>query len=274
MPAARFPFVVVLVGALAAALLAPPAAAAPPDPASLDAGSALVFERDLARLLREGKADVDRATLRRVRQAASRLVAASAALEPASQNYRWSIHTIADPRPNVIAYPGGRVLVSEGLVKSTGFTDEEIAAAVAQALSHALLGHLSQRINIPEDVMRSADPNRRIQVVVDRLPGVIATPRFLPVETEAADRASVDLLSRAGLDPRAAGSAWRRLALVKGPLVEREPVTEARLDALDASARAALPAFEEARARLTASEKPGPLPPIIGPAGSVPATKR
>jgi Zn-dependent protease with chaperone function len=268
MYAFRLPFVILVALVSAAAL------AAPPDPASLETGTGLVFDRELASRKRDRGVDVDAATLRRVRLASSRLVAASVALDPAAANYRWSVHTFPDLRPDVIAYPGGRVLVSEGLVKATGFTDEEIAAVVAQALAHALLGHLARRIDVPEDAARAADPNRRIQNVVDRLPGVIAAPKLLPVEIEAADRASVDLLARAGLDPRAAGSAWRRLALVRGPLIERQPVTEARLDALDASVREALPAFEEARGRLAASEKPSPLPPIVGPAGSVPAPKR
>ncbi len=136
----------------------------------------------------------------------------------------------------------------DGLVDKTGFADEEIGAILAHAFAHTLLGHDARQL-ATISVRESADPNRVVLDVGNAITDAMRGLRYTTAEIAAADQKSIEILARAAYDPRAAGSAWRRLALSNKGIVERSPVNDERLLALDAAIRAAVPLFEETRAK-------------------------
>jgi hypothetical protein len=97
-------------------------------------------------------------------------------------------------------------------------------------------------------------------------------PRYDPAQIEAADRMSAELMARAAYDPRALGSAWRQVARTNSGIVVAAPVTDARLAAMDAAARAAVPLYEDAVARAAAAQ-PGVRPPTGTPPRAGPAIR-
>jgi predicted Zn-dependent protease len=249
---------------LAVALQAP-AVAADPDPASFARGSEIAYRRALATAAENKALNADAAVAHRLRRIANRLAVAAPAIETASRSYRWEVNVRSDPAADVRAYPGGHLLINDGLVTRTGMKDDEVAAVMAFAIAHLLLGHDVARLASRADpATQSPDPNRQVLAWADAIAKAMASPSFSPAEIEAADRVSAELMARAGYDPRALGSAWRQLARSNAGMVVAAPVTEARLASLDAFARAAVPIYEDTLARAAAS--PPPLrPPISAP---------
>jgi predicted Zn-dependent protease len=249
---------------LAVALQAP-AAAADPDPATLARGSEIAYRRALAAEAEKKSLNVDAAIAQRLRRIANRLVGTAQAIEPASRSYRWEVNVRADPAADVRAYPGGHLLINDGVVTRTGMKDDEAAAVIAFAIAHLLLGHDVARLAGGADAAaQSPDPNRQVLWWADAIAEAMRSPRYSPAEIEAADRVSAELMARAAYDPRALGSAWRQLARTNTGIVVAAPVTEARIASIDALARAAVPLYEETLARAAAAP-PGVRPPTGAP---------
>ena len=147
---------------LAVALQAP-AVAADPDPATLARGSEIAYRRALAAEAEKKALNADAAVAQRVRRIANRLVGAAQAIEPASRSYRWEVNVRADPAADVRAYPGGHLLINDGVVTRTGMKDDEAAAVIAFAIAHLLLGHDVARLAGGADAAtQSPDPNRQV----------------------------------------------------------------------------------------------------------------
>ena len=249
---------------LAVALQAP-AIAADPDPASLSRGSEIAYRRALTVEAEKKALNTDAAVAQRLRRIANRLVGTTPAIEPASRGYRWEVNVRADPAADVRAYPGGHLLINDGLVARTGMKDDEVAAVIAYAIAHLLLGHDVARLAAGADAAtRSPDPNRQVLAWADAVADAMRSPRYSPGEIEAADRVSAELMARAAYDPRALGSAWRQLARTNTGIVAAAPVTEARIASIDAFARAAVPLYEDTLARAAAAP-PGIRPPTGAP---------
>ena len=239
-----------LQSSLALALSGALPAAAAIDSEALDRGSELAYRRLLDAAKGERRANADAATALRIRRIGNRLVAAAAAIVPEARNYGWAFNLLSEPAPDVRVFPGGRTFVSDALVVKTGFNDAEIGAIIAHAIAHAILGHDLKRYSAAVAAKRdSPDVNRQALDAADATLDVLTRLRYEPAEIQAADRTSVEMLWRAVYDPRGAPSAWRRLASGERGIIERAPVDDARLAALEAAARDAIAPYEEARAK-------------------------
>jgi Zn-dependent protease with chaperone function len=235
------------------------------DSAALDRGGEIAYRRALAPAASERRLDADAATAARARRVLNQLAIAAPAIDPMAKRFAWAIHVVPGAGPDARAFPGGRVLVSDTLFAQTAFTNDEAAAIIAHALAHSMLGHDVARIarRVGSQPV-SPDPNRQALDVAEAVAGVLAAPGYSRAEIEAADRTSVELLAHAGFDPRAAGSAWRRLALGNRGIVERAAIGGERLAALDAAIRAAVLAYERTRAKAAADATQVWQPPVTG----------
>jgi predicted Zn-dependent protease len=152
-----------LVALVLAVALQAPAAAADPDPATLLRGSEIAYRRALAADAEKKALNADAAATQQLRRIANRLIGAAPAIEPASRNYRWEVNVRAGPAADVRAYPGGHLLVNDGLVTRTGMKDDEVAAVVAFAIARLLLGQDVAHLAAGADAAtRSPDPNRQV----------------------------------------------------------------------------------------------------------------
>lgn len=231
----------------------------------LDQGADLAYRKALQAPAGERRLNAERGSGARVRAATNRLVVGAPAIDPQTQTSAWTVNVVSDPALDLVAYPGGQLIVHAGLVAAgTGLTDDELAAVLAHAMAHLLLGHDRRRVAdaVPPSAAAAADPNARALAVA----GAVAATRdkrYTDAEMAAADRASVELLARGLYDPRSAAPAWRKLAGGNSPLTRRYPVDEARLALLEAAGNAMLPVYEETKAR-AAQMKPPPVAPGSG----------
>ena len=241
------------------------ASAATIDEAMLDRGGEIAYRKAFAPTAESRRLNPE--TLARARRIANRLVVSAVNMDGQARRLDWAVNAVSGTVPDVRIFPGGRIIVTDALVDRAGLADEELGAVLAYAFSHSLLRHDAARVVAPSQHV-SADPNRVMLDYADAVTAAMRDVRFTPEEIAAADRASIEMLARAAYDPRSAANAWRRLGGVGKGIVERSPVTDERLAALEAAARTSVALYEETRARAEAyarSQRPRPPPRITGP---------
>lgn len=194
-----------------------------------------VYRGELQRQRQAGALNADPALTRRVRDAASRLVAAVPALHPDAAAWPWDVNLVQANVFDVRALAGGKVLVRIAAGAQPDLDDDELAAVLAHEIVHLLRGHPAERA-----------PLR---------PGAAgeAVERYLRVHESEADRLGVELAARAGFDPRATASFWKKMsALSNGAAAPAwlvaHPWSEARARDLPAFVSRAVPLYETARA--------------------------
>ncbi|HEX4882966.1 MAG TPA: M48 family metalloprotease [Casimicrobiaceae bacterium] len=249
--------------AACALLVALPALGATLDPAALDQGGDIAYRRAIQPAVDARRLNADRGIALRVRGELNRILVGAPAIDPGARTMHWTVNVATDPVAEVLAFPGGRLLVHTGLVTGAGLSDEEQAAIIAHVVAHSLLGEDRRRLEgaVRAEDAAAADPNRRALAVAGAVE--VLSRRYDAPAIEAADRAGVELLARAAYTPRAAASAWRKLADKGSPLAARYPVTPERLAALEAAADKAMPLYQDTAAKAAQMQRergsvPGP----------------
>ncbi|HEX5392564.1 MAG TPA: M48 family metallopeptidase [Rhodocyclaceae bacterium] len=156
---------------------------------------------------------VDR--LRRIEQ---RLVPQTTVFRDDALNWKWQLAVIESPELNASCAPGGKITFYTGLIQQLSLTDDEIAAVMGHEIAHALREHGRERIsqayaqNLITGVALAATNNREAEIALANQFShfLFELPHSRLEETEA-DQIGLELAARAGYDPRAALSLWRKM---------------------------------------------------------------
>ncbi len=187
--------------------------------------SAEAYTTQLAELRREGKIEQDGRVTRRVDQITERLVAQAIALRPETADWQWSVAVIDDPEMiNAWCMAGGRMAVYTGLLTKLDPSDDELAQVLAHEISHALANHTAERMSVAIATSAGvalagavADDNREgaqnAAAVAAQL--AIQLPNSRSAESEA-DEIGIELAAKAGYDPNAAVTLWRKMQEAAG----------------------------------------------------------
>jgi predicted Zn-dependent protease len=205
----------------------------------------------------KGKIDNDQALKKRVHTITGYLVAQAIKMRPETKNWDWSIKIIDDPEiVNAWAMAGGKMALYTGLVKKVKPTDDELAQVLGHEIAHALAKHSAEKMSV---VMASSIGVAAVGMVADQkelaLTGAalaaalaIQMPNSRAAESEA-DQIGIELAAKAGYDPRAATTLWRKMAKVggKGPpeFLSTHPAPENREKKLAALAPKMMPYYEQ-----------------------------
>lgn len=169
-------------------------------------------------------ADHDPVAAVRVAAVLARLVAAAPVAGRASAATQVDARILDDASLDAWCLALGRCAITRGMLDLVGDDDAVLAAVLAHEIAHGLLGHPGERLALA----------RKAPAI-----GVLLTQPHHQVHEHEAMGLSLELLARAGFEPRAAILLWSALAPVPG----ESPV------ALGAGARAAAPGGSEGYAR-------------------------
>lgn len=176
----------------------------------------------------------------------------------------WQVAVFNDDSVNAFALPGGRIGVYRGLLNVAG-TSDELATVIGHEIAHVLARHANERVSqqfaaeqglalIEAFTAGSTSPGT--QQMVMGLLGVgaqvgILLP-FSRIQESEADKIGVDLIAKAGFDPRASVRLWENMRRVGGPkppeLLSTHPADETRIRDLEARMGHAMQLYQEARA--------------------------
>jgi len=166
----------------------------------------------------------DPAWVKRIETITGRLVTEAIKLDPSTKDWKWSVAIIDDPDTlNAWCMAGGRMAIYTGIVTQLNLSDDEIAQIMGHEISHALANHTAERMS------RAVLMNGALAAtaVVTDNNGYVLTgtamaakvalelPNSRTAESEA-DEIGIELATRAGYNPDAAVSLWKKMAEAGG----------------------------------------------------------
>jgi len=172
-----------------------------------------------------------------------------------AKQWRWEVNLFASKQINAFCMPGGKIAFFSGILDQLELTDNEAAMVMGHEMAHALREHARERMG------KTAATNGLIELgaalfglgsggrYLANLGGQLLTLRFSREDESEADKVGLDVAARAGYDPRAGISLWRKMGQAsKGSppqWLSTHPPGESRIQQIQAT----LPAVEPLYAR-------------------------
>jgi predicted Zn-dependent protease len=224
----------------------------------IEKGAAQAYAQEVQKARQAGKLNTDRALTARVRAVSQKLIPATRAFRPDAPGWNWEINTLTTNEMNAYAMPGGKIMVYSGLVERLKLTDAELAAVIGHEISHALREHTRERVSRAYAQQLAltgiAVATGAGQGTLDLANSVASVTFQLPHSREQeseADIMGLELMARAGYDPNAAVSVWKKMmAAEKGSppeFLSTHPAPGNRIAELQAMVPKVLPLYQSAR---------------------------
>jgi predicted Zn-dependent protease len=169
-----------------------------------------------------GKLERDRAISNRVNVITGQLITEAIKMRPETAQWEWSVVVIDDPKEvNAWCMAGGRMAIYTGLIEQVDPTDDELAQVMAHEISHALAKHTAEKMSmqiatsVGVAVVGIASDNTGVALSGAALAAMLAVnlPNSRAAETEA-DLMGIELAARAGFNPAAAATLWKKMGAV------------------------------------------------------------
>jgi Zn-dependent protease with chaperone function len=200
----------------------------------------------------------DEPEVRRVRAIADRLIPLGRRFNTKAGGWAWEVNVIDAPMINAFCMPGGKIMVFTGIIDKLALTDDELAAIIGHEIAHALLEH--GRARMSESVLKNVGinlaaayfglSNLGTAALSQAAQLAVTLPYSRGHETDA-DLVGIELAARAGYDPRAAVSVWKKMGQVSGnqppQMLSTHPAHGTRIRELEAAMPKVLPLYEAAR---------------------------
>jgi len=181
-------------------------------------GAVTAYAQEKQKAQAEGKLNSNSALTSRVRNVAQRLIPGTGVFRSDAPNWKWEVNTLTTKELNAYCMPGGKIMVYSGLVDQLNLTDAEMAAVIGHEMAHALREHSRERISrayAQQLALAGVAVVTGAGAGVMDLAGSVASVTFqLPHSREQeseADIIGLELMARAGYDPNAAVSVWKKM---------------------------------------------------------------
>jgi predicted Zn-dependent protease len=187
--------------------------------ATIEQGAAEAYEAELKTARDKGVLNTDKAQLTRVTTIARRLVGATAAFRPDAAAWNWQFNVQKTKDLNAYCMPGGRIMVYSGLIETLELSDAELATVLAHEVAHALREHTRERVSrayAQQLLLSGAAAVTGVSEGAANIANMVAEVTFqLPFSRDQeseADQIGLELMARAGYDPRAAVTLWNKMS--------------------------------------------------------------
>jgi Zn-dependent protease with chaperone function len=225
---------------------------------SMESAANKQYAQLMAEAAKKGKLNADTAQYARVKVIADKLIPQTTAFRQDALKWRWEVNVLSSPEVNAWCMPGGKIAVYTGLIDKLRLTDDELAAVMGHEISHALREHSRERAS------EQAVANLGITVLATvagvgslgqkgmeyAYQGLLGLPNSRTHETEA-DRMGVELAARAGYDPRAAVSLWKKMGEAGGgespKFLSTHPPRAERVRDLTVYSEKVMPLYQQAK---------------------------
>jgi len=233
-----------------------------PDQAISASQSAYV--QTLEPLKKSGRLDSSPQTSERVRRITGKIIAQAIQLFPETTNWQWDVRVIDDPKTiNAWCMAGGKMAVYTGLLIAVKPTDDELAQVMGHEISHAIANHTAEKMSV---ALASQIGLSTVAMISGGTTGSNATlagaelaaglavqlPNSRTAEEEA-DKIGIELAARAGYDPRAAVTLWRKMNEAGNSdvpeFLSTHPNPMNRISTLQDLAPGMMPFYEEVKER-------------------------
>ena len=160
--------------------------------------------------------------LRRLRAIATRLVPHALEWNPRARGWRWEVNLIGSQQINAFCMPGGKIAFYTGILEKLQLTDDEVAMVMGHEMAHALREHARARMakseatNIGLRLGAQLLGLGNMGDLAANLGGQLLSLKFSRSDESDADLVGLELAARAGFDPQAAVTLWRKMGEATG----------------------------------------------------------
>jgi len=226
------------------------------------------YAQTKAEAQQKGLLDKNSAQVQRVQTIAKKLIPFVPVFRKDALNWPWEVHVITSAELNAYCMPGGKMMFYSGIIEKLQLTDGEIAAIMGHEMSHALREHGRERMAEQMATQMGTQVGLGVLVmtgVVDpKYAGVAAVgtslitsivlslPHSRTQESEA-DTMGVELMARAGYDPREALNLWKKMGAQGGSkppeILSTHPTDSTRLEHISSLLPKVMPLYEAAKGK-------------------------
>lgn len=179
-------------------------------------------------------------------------------LTPAESQVRtWEVVVFASKQVNAFALPGGKIGVYTGLL-NVAKTQHQLAAVIGHEIAHVLARHSNERVSTAytaQAALTVVGESGAVSAPVMAALGLgtqvgVLLPFSRTQETEA-DLLGLDLMARAGFDPRQAVALWQNMGAARSSgappeFLSTHPSDAVRIAKLNARMARAVPLYDAA----------------------------
>ena len=213
--------------------------------------------------------------LQRVRAISRRIISQATRWNESAAQWQWEVNLIKSDSVNAFCMPGGKIAFFSGLVDKLKLTDDEIAIVAGHEIAHALREHGRERVAKGSLLQLGANLGSAIlglgqagQMVVGQ-GAQLALLRFSREDETEADTVGLDLVARAGYDPRAGVALWRKMGMLEKSAppqwLSSHPSGNNRISQIQKTLPQVMPVYARA-----VNARPGALPPYRSNVKGVP----
>ena len=182
------------------------------------------------------------------------------------QRDSWEVAVFEDDSANAFALPGRKIGVHTGLLK-VATNQDQLAAVIGHEVGHVLAQHGNERMSIQfasqtgqqllGSVLQGSEEGAMVMAAIGMGTQYGVTLPFSRTHEAEADVIGLELMAKAGFDPRGSVTLWRNMAKVsKGAppeILSTHPAPQTRINGLDAN-------MESAYATYVAAQQQGRKP--------------
>jgi predicted Zn-dependent protease len=220
-------------------------------------------EQSYSQLLQQAKAKNALAPdgypqVERLRKIAARIIPFATRFNSRANEWKWEVNLIGSKQINAFCMPGGKIAFYTGILDQLKLTDDEVAMIMGHEIAHALREHARERMAKSTLTQLGAGVLGELigggqYAGAFRAGGDLLSLKFSRGDEEEADIVGLDLAARAGYDPRAGVTLWRKMAQAGGgqPLefLSTHPSSKSRIQDIEAQLPKVLPLYEQSAAR-------------------------
>ncbi len=209
----------------------------------------------------KGTLNRDPALTRRVRGIVQRIKPQVRVFRDDATGWPWDVNVIDSDERNAFCMPGARIMVYSGLITQLELTDDELAVVLGHEIGHALREHsreqLSQALAAQAGIGAGAAVlganTGAADIATVGYQALIAT-RFSRTDETEADQIGLELSARAGYDPRAGLTLWKKMMGAgqggRPPeFLSTHPAEGSRIQTISALLPTVMPLYEASRTR-------------------------
>ncbi|WP_051303134.1 M48 family metallopeptidase [Comamonas composti] len=162
------------------------------------------------------------AQLQRLRAIAQRLIPHTYQWNSRAAQWRWEVNLIGSKEINAFCMPGGKIAFYTAIIDQLRLTDDEIAMIMGHEMAHALREHSREQLAKGQATGIGLSLGAQLLGLGDlgnmaaRVGTQLLTLKFSRSDESDADLVGLELAARAGYNPQASVSLWRKMGEATG----------------------------------------------------------
>jgi predicted Zn-dependent protease len=155
--------------------------------------------------------------VQRLRYIAQRLIPHAQSWNARAKQWRWEVNLLGSKDLNAFCMPGGKIAFFYGILAQLQLSDDEVATIMGHEMAHALREHARERMGktaatrIGASVLSAFLGLGNTGDALLNMGSQLLSLKFGREDESEADIVGMELAARAGFDPAAGVSLWRKM---------------------------------------------------------------